>query len=459
MAFKSLTAAMACALAACRTADAAGAGPAAKSAPAAEVTRVLLSRQELAGSPGFESRLYLIEFPPGAESKPHVHPSPGLGYVLEGTFESSFDDGPVTTARAGDSFVDTPGVTHHFRNPDSRHRLRFVISGTFRKEEPLFRPAITIEGPGLYPETVEVNPLNGRFLVGSLREGAVYEVAPDGASRRFIEDDWLTAVLGIAVDARTNRLLVTTSDLGNGVRRSAKGPRKEAGLAIYDLATGRLLRHVDLSQLVPGRDHLMNGVTVDDDGNAYVTDSFSPAIYKVDPAGAATVFLQDAEFDAKGINLNGAVFHQGGYLLVVMKSSGALYRVPLSDPRRFSKVALVGSPAASGFIGGDGLLLTGPDRLVLVANQTPGGASNAAFVLETADGWASARVVESIPLGNVYPTSCAARDGKLYALTSHLNEWLATTDATRDSVLRRGRLAELREIGVVTSGPNQARAP
>ena len=427
MTFRSFAAVLVCFAGACKTAGAAGPSQPEGKSPA-EVTRSLLSQQEL----------------PGARSKPHVHPSPGLGYVLEGSFESSFDDGPVTTTRAGESFVDVPGQTHHFRNPDPERRLRFVISGTFHKDEPLFRPAITIAGPALYPETVEVNPLTGKFLVSSLREGAVYEVGLDGSSRPLIRDDRLTSVLGIAVDGGTGRLLVTTSDLGAGTRRSEKGPRKEAGLAIYDLATGRALHHVDLSGLVPGGEHLINGVAVDGAGNAYATDSFSPAIYKIDPGGVASVFLQDDAFKAKGINLNGVAFHRGGFLLVVMKSTGALYRVPLADPRRFTKVALEGS-----FIGGDGLLLTGANRLVLVANKTPGAATNAAFVIESDDDWVSAKVIESIPLGDVYPTSCAALDGKLYSLSSHLNEWLGATDATRAAIAGRGRLAELREIATL----------
>jgi quercetin dioxygenase-like cupin family protein len=104
-----------------------------------EVKRTLLTQRDIPDSPGLESRLYLMAFPPGAESKVHVHSTQGIGYVLEGRFESAFGDGPVTVKRAGEAFVDLPGKPHHFRNPDANEPLRFVFAGTFPKGEPLFQ--------------------------------------------------------------------------------------------------------------------------------------------------------------------------------------------------------------------------------------------------------------------------------------------------------------------------------
>jgi len=447
-----------CVIAACQSVPTRPAAPPAQATAANEVTRVLLSHQDVADMPGFESRLYLIEFPPGAASKPHIHSIPGLGYVLEGSFESSYDGDAPTVTREGESFVDTPNRVHHFRNPDPARRLRFTLAGTFRKGEALFRLAssnqvrlqsagtdkVTIARPGLYPETVELNPLTGKFLVGSIREGTVYEVGLDGAARKLIDDDRLISILGIAVDARTGRLLVTNSDLGAGLKRSARGPRKEAGVGIYDLATGRALHYVDLAPLLPDGDHLINGLTVDTEGNAYATDSFTPAIYKIDSNGVASVFLQDDEFKGAGVNLNGLVHHRKGYLLVVKKSTGALYRVPIADPRRFTRVAIEAK-----FIGGDGLLLAGDDRLLMVANQTPAAASNAAYVIESQDDWLTARVIESRDLGDVYPTSCVLSGGKIYALSSHLNEWIGARPEAREAIAKEGRQGELREIGVL----------
>jgi hypothetical protein len=216
-------------------------------------------------------------------------------------------------------------------------------------------------------------------------------------------------------------------------------------VGIYDLATGRALHYADLTSLTPNGDHLINGITLDPNGNAYVTDSFAPIIYKVDPSGAPSIFLKHHEFEGDGIKLNGIVYHPDGFLLVVKKNTGVLYRIPVADPQRLARVDI-----ARSFGGGDGLLLVDRETLVLVANRTPELVSETAFVLGSKDAWASAVVTASTSLGNVYPTTCATLDGRVYALSSHLDEWLGATDATRDAVAKQARRAEIREIGVVT---------
>jgi quercetin dioxygenase-like cupin family protein len=108
------------------------------SGPIPEVKRTLLAQKEIAALPGMESRLYLIEYPPGSEGKVHIHTQQGIGYVLEGSFESSFGDGPVAVKHAGDGFVDLPGKPHHFRNAERSQGLRFLFAGSFHKDEPLF---------------------------------------------------------------------------------------------------------------------------------------------------------------------------------------------------------------------------------------------------------------------------------------------------------------------------------
>jgi hypothetical protein len=281
--------------------------------------------------------------------------------------------------------------------------------------------------------------------VSSLRDGAVYEIGLDGRAERFIQDERLNSVLGIAVDARGKRLWVTNSDLGAAIRPSVRGPKQQASIAVYDLASRRPLHYVDLTPVLPRGDHLLNGITVDGRGNAYATDSLSPAIYRVDPQGTASSFLENDEFRGPGINLNGIVCHADGFLLVVKKSTGSLYRIPLADPQRFTRVQ-----TPRDFIGGDGLSLVGRDRLVVIANATPAATTNAAFMLESRDGWKSAQVSETRALGATYPTTSAVLDGKLYVLSSHLDEWLGASPSSREALVQRGRLGEILELGSIT---------
>jgi sugar lactone lactonase YvrE len=231
--------------------------------------------------------------------------------------------------------------------------------------------ALVVHRPALYPETIEYNSKDDKFLLSSFRDGAIYEVDRAGSASLLVDDPRLCSVLGIAIDAPRGRLWAVNSDLGASVKPSGAGPKKLAAVGVYDLTTGRAIDYIDLAPLADGP-HLMNGIAVDAAGNAYVTDSFSPIIYKVDPEGHASIFLRNERFAGEAINLNGVVAHPDGYLLVIKKSDGALFKVPLAQPTQFSQVS-VGTP----FVGGDGLTLVGKKDLVLIANRTPGAASNA----------------------------------------------------------------------------------
>lgn len=66
-----------------------------------EITRELLQTAAVEGMPGRETRLFLITYPAGADGSGHSHPVPGIGYVLEGTMVSAFDDDDDEIITAG----------------------------------------------------------------------------------------------------------------------------------------------------------------------------------------------------------------------------------------------------------------------------------------------------------------------------------------------------------------------
>ncbi|MEO8905711.1 MAG: cupin domain-containing protein, partial [Polyangiaceae bacterium] len=105
-----------------------------------EFKSTLLAREAVLAMPGFESRLYLVEFPPKIVGPLHANTEQCVGYVLQGRLEAAFGAGPVTVTRAGEAFVERPHEAHRFRNPDPKRVLRFVVTGTFRNEEPLWTP-------------------------------------------------------------------------------------------------------------------------------------------------------------------------------------------------------------------------------------------------------------------------------------------------------------------------------
>ena len=306
-----------------------------------------------------------------------------------------------------------------------------------------FDPAgstLTVQHPALYPETVEYDRTRDAFLVGSFREGAIYAIDRQGKAESIVDDARLCSVLGIAIDAGRNRLWAVNSDFASSLKPSAAGPKQLAAVGVYDLAHGDALQYVDLAQLAPGP-HLLNGIALDASGNAYVTDSFSPNIYKIDAQGHASLFLSDPRFVGEGINLNGLVVHPDGYLLVIKKSDGTLFKVPLDNPSALSQVALDAK-----LIGGDGVLLAGDRNLIIIANQVPGTASNSAFALASQDGWKSAKIQAKAALGDVYPTTAVLRDRSLYVIHSKLNQLIQSAPEQKAQLQER---ALIREIGRV----------
>lgn len=275
---------------------------------------------------------------------------------------------------------------------------------------------VSYQAPALYPEGIERHPDTGEFLLGSIRKGKVVAVSPDGRVRTLVEDDRLRSVVGIRVDAARGRLLVNNSDYGVSERSTPADKFATVSLGIYDLETGSPIQYVNLAGLRPGESKFANDLAVDKDGNAYVTDSLAAAIYKVTPAGVASVFLTHERFRGKGFNLNGIQYHDDGFLLVAKKSDGSLFKVPVANPAAFTEVRL-----PKKLIGTDGLLLLSSGELMAITNRASGVESNTVFLLKSVDNWGSANITDEFETGDVYPTTGTMHDGKIYVNYGQLN--------------------------------------
>ena len=263
-----------------------------------------------------------------------------------------------------------------------------------------------------YPESVTWSAKQNRFFVSSVRHGTVGTVTQDGQYAPFIADDRLVSTVGLLVDDARNTLWVTNSDPGAGDRTKAATQGKLAGIATYDATTGKRLAYHDLGHLSEGT-HLANDVALDADGNAYVTDSFAPVIYRVSKAGDASIFARSPLFkDAEGFNLNGIAYHKDGYLLVGKYNSGELFRVTIADPTRIERVKL-----SEPLKGADGFSLVDAEHLVVVLNL---GADKTVELVST-DGWTSAKVVRETKSVTSMPTAATRAGQDVWVLNSRLD--------------------------------------
>ena len=100
------------------------------------ITRTLLQSSPIAETSGWETRLFLVEYPPGADASGHSHPVVGLGYVLEGSVVSAFDNDEPETFVAGHSFLDPASFHRISRNGSQTEPLRFLVSYAVEIGEP-----------------------------------------------------------------------------------------------------------------------------------------------------------------------------------------------------------------------------------------------------------------------------------------------------------------------------------
>ncbi|MBC6609311.1 hypothetical protein H8B15_00135 [Hymenobacter sp. BT507] len=274
---------------------------------------------------------------------------------------------------------------------------------------------ITFTQSALYPEGVQYDAANNRFLVSSQTRGTVGQVKDDGTYSAFAEDAQLVSTIGMHVDDARNRVLVAVSDPGYNTARSTDATRRKlAAVAIFNRDNGQRIAYVNLGALRPNAPgHFANDIAIDGQGNAYVTDSFAPIIYKIDAQGTPTVFLENAQLSAPpgSFGLNGIVYHPDGYLLVAKSDEGALFKVPLNNPTSFTKVT-----TSVNLKGADGLLLYNNTTLQAVANN-----QSTVYRLTSSDNWVSTTSTGTFTTPAVYPTTLARRGSDTYVLYSHLN--------------------------------------
>lgn len=275
-------------------------------------------------------------------------------------------------------------------SPPSTHVYRYHSSGFLR-------------------ECAKWDDSGNRFLV-SFFEGGIGELrVPENHSPDAVLDEIVlvrdadlsgNASLGIAVDRPRNRLLVVVADV-SGNRFSA--------LAAYDLATWN---RIFLTQLHGPSDEkeFADDVTVDPEGNAYITDAKASKIWKVGVNGELLSTIKSPLFAAKEwyknlVALNGIAYHPEGHLLVIHTFTGKLFKVDLAKGEDQVKVIEVNGGSLRL---GDGIELLSPTRLVVAGNPS-------ARLVESTDGWETASVLARFkgPMHRL-ATAATVKDGRVY---------------------------------------------
>ena len=260
-----------------------------------------------------------------------------------------------------------------------------------------------------YPEGIAYSSQLAKFLVTSIPLGKIGTVDTGGRYEDLLTDPGFIA--GIGMKVADGRVFVCNSDQGRSVKSTPATTRQTAELLVFNLSTRQLERRTDLDALIPAAEpNFANDVTIAPDGTAYVTDSFSPVIYKVTAAGAASVLVRDdLRFASPTFGLNGIAYHPNGYLIVANTGQGKLYKVDLQNGNAISEVGGTGS------LPGDGLTFLNNDLYVVT------GGNRVAQVRST-DNWQTASILKYDATGYTGATTSVAVNNQIYTLNARIGE-------------------------------------
>lgn len=286
-----------------------------------------------------------------------------------------------------------------------------------------FPERINFVAQNQYPEGIAYSARLDRFLVTSIPLGKIGTVDLNGVYADLITPTELIAGIGMKVAG--DFVYVCNSDQGRSIRSSPATTRQTAELLVFNLVTRQLVRRTDLDDLLPAADpNFANDVTLAPDGTAYVTDSFSPVIYKVAPDGTASILVRDAaRLGSTGFGLNGIVYHPNGYLIVANAGQRKLYKVDLQNGNAITEVT------GTGDLPGDGLTLLNNDLYVVT------GGTRVAQV-RSADNWQTASVIKFDETGYVGATTSVAVNNQIYTLNARIGQ---NDPAQRDFSIQRFR--------------------
>ncbi len=233
-----------------------------------------------------------------------------------------------------------------------------------------------LPGDAVFPEGIAVDETASVFYVSGAGSGGIYrvdmasgeatELLPAGSRGQFM-------TIGMDLDDM-GRLWVAGGGSGE--------------VLVFDTASGEQVATFTTPQ---GPALFLNDVVVTNAGDAYITDSNRPTLWRV-PAGSVESGGGEAEpwldftgtaFEyGEGFNANGIVSNEdGSVLLVVQASTGNIYRVDIAS----GEVAQVDVGVA--VTGGDGMVVDG-DTLYVVQNG-----EDRVAVLQLAEDWTSGELV------------------------------------------------------------------
>ena len=208
------------------------------------------------------------------------------------------------------------------------------------------------------PESVAYDPVEERWYVGSVHKRTIMTAAGEKVFTPFADrEDGLWCVMGLKVDPERRRLwaCTTAAPQGEDVDREDIG---RTAVVVFDLGDGSVIaRHVlDEEDVI----HWFGDLTLAPDGSAYITDSMSPRIYRIDAdLKGLAVYREHPRFASlQGITMIGDVLYVADYSNGIWRLEG-------------DTVETVECPADATLLGIDGLYSHAGDLIAIQNGVRP----------------------------------------------------------------------------------------
>jgi len=203
----------------------------------------------------------------------------------------------------------------------------------------------TLSSSDSVPEGIAFDPQDRAFYATSLDGASITRIDADGTESDFRAADGRASLLGVKVDAERRRLWVCARDVDSTDNR----------VWVFDIDSGDATMEFLLGALATNGS--CNDLALDSAGNAYVTDSSNPNIYKLDgDTGEGSVLVTDplfADVTTLGLGLNGIeVLPDDSGLIAAKFAPASLFHVSLTAGATITPVALSGDalPSPDGIV-------------------------------------------------------------------------------------------------------------
>ncbi len=211
---------------------------------------------------------------------------------------------------------------------------------------------LDLPGDAFYPESLAA-AADGSLFVGSLGgQGIVKIPAGTGVAESFVASSSVKNIAGLLADEATGLLYACEIDFGSFA----------TGVRSFELATGEAIDDYPMTEA-----GVCNDLTLDGDGNLFVTDSFGK-IYELSKGAAALELWSDdallAPSSPTGFGANGIAFDGNTNLYVNTFSDNRLLRIAISDDGTAGAVSEITVTPALAFP--DGMRMVDEDSLLVV---------------------------------------------------------------------------------------------